>query len=272
LSCWGAARNDDAQQRDRLGAALSYRDWCYRFYGKAVTAILPNGLLNAQYAYAETLSRRMPSGSNWLDLGCGHSFFGHWMVEENRSAVGRASRTIGLDLDSVSLKQHQLLDHRLIGDCGSIPFAPGTFDIVTANMVVEHLASPAQVLAEVRRVLRPGGQFVYHTPNVRNFKLKLVSLLPQTLKNLLARLLEGRAEEDVYPTHYRMNTPEAVRSLAAQAGFQVEEFVTVEDTASTIVLGPIAAIELLIIRMMLSDRFANCRSNLIVSLRNPAPG
>ncbi len=248
---------------------MSYRSLCRSFYGKAVEAIFPGGLRNAQYSFHNLLLNRMPVRPAWLDLGCGHAFFGDWMTQESETAAALAAGIVGIDLDFASLRKHSRLDHRVIGDGGALPFAPESFDLVTANMVVEHLADPARVLAEVWKVLRPGGRFVYHTPNLRNFKVRLLPVMPDRLKRLLARLLEGRAGEDVYPTFYRMNTPSAAREFAGGQGFVVEELHLVEDSASTIMLGPVVLLELLITRVLLAEGLADYRSNLVVSLRKP---
>jgi ubiquinone/menaquinone biosynthesis C-methylase UbiE len=191
------------------------------------------------------------------------------MNDEADRVAGMAGQIVGIDLDHASLIQHQRVHHALLADGGRLPFASGSFDLVTANMVVEHLSDPAGVLREVRRVLRPGGRFIYHTPNLRNFKLRIVSVLPQPAKNWLAMFLEGRAEEDVYPTHYRMNTPGAARRHAAESGFDLEDLVLVEDSASAQMLGPVVVIELLVTKLLRAARFTELRSNLVVALRKP---
>jgi SAM-dependent methyltransferase len=53
----------------------------------------------------------------------------------------------------------------LRGDALSLPFADGTVDAVVMLDIVEHLADPAAVLAEARRVLRPGGALVVSVPH-----------------------------------------------------------------------------------------------------------
>lgn len=49
-------------------------------------------------------------------------------------------------------------------DLQHLPFAEGTFDLVIGNHVLEHVADVSQALAEVRRVLVPGGRFICQTP------------------------------------------------------------------------------------------------------------
>jgi SAM-dependent methyltransferase len=58
-----------------------------------------------------------------------------------------------------------------------LPFAAATFDLVYSRQVLEHVRDPAAHLAEVRRVLRPGGAFIgstsqlepYHSRSLWNY-------------------------------------------------------------------------------------------------------
>lgn len=52
-------------------------------------------------------------------------------------------------------------------DLESLPFADASFDYVICNHVLEHVHSVARALAEVARVLRPGGRFICQTPYAR---------------------------------------------------------------------------------------------------------
>ncbi|MCF8881061.1 class I SAM-dependent methyltransferase, partial [Hyphobacterium sp. SN044] len=89
-----------------------------------------------------------------------------------------------------------------------LPFADESFDLVVCLWVLEHLRSPENVLREVRRVLRPGGHFVFLTPNLRNPLLafnRLGRALPRLQRRLVPRLY-GRVEADTFPIQYRANT------------------------------------------------------------------
>ena len=66
---------------------------------------------------------------------------------------------------------------------------------------IEHLRDPRRVVADVRRVLRPGGTFVASVPNAYRLKNR-------------ARFLLGRKPEDD-PTHLQMFAPADVRALLA---------------------------------------------------------
>lgn len=71
---------------------------------------------------------------------------------------GPTTSLISLDIDP----QLRSIDVR--ADAHQLPLAPQVFDTVLAIEVIEHLADPSLCLAEVRRVLRPGGILVASVP------------------------------------------------------------------------------------------------------------
>lgn len=88
-----------------------------------------------------------------LDLGSADGPSAQWFREAS-------ARTVCLDIDPRGLDQ--------AGVCGSalaLPFPDATFDAVAAFDVIEHCEPEAEALAEVRRVLRPGGTFVMSVPS-----------------------------------------------------------------------------------------------------------
>lgn len=237
-----------------------------RFYWRLEKIFYPQ-LRYSQYHYYEALRRNIPNSCDWLDLGCGHQMFASWMTGEERELAARSKRLVGIDLDSEGLRKNQTVHLRILGNLEMLPFPDGSFGAVTANMVVEHLAQPEKVLAEVHRVLRPGGVFIFHTPNVRSFMIGIASKMPQKLKNFLAGLLEGRKEEDVFPTHYHMNTFASIRKHAGERDFKIQELESVSTSAVTALLGPFAIVELLYMRLLEAPSLAGLRSNLIAVLK-----
>src|SRR6185503_20661192 len=92
----------------------------------------------------------------------------------------------------------------------------------TANMVIEHVEAPAQLFAEISRILAPGGRVIIHTPNVHGYTTAITRLLPDRTLAPVARLVLGRRAEDVYPTFYRANSVMDLRKLAGSSGLAVE--------------------------------------------------
>jgi SAM-dependent methyltransferase len=95
-----------------------------------------------------------------LEVGCGA---GHLLA---RLPAGRA---VGVDLaESVLARTAVRLGGRAVlaqGDAGALPFAAGAFDRVYCSEVLEHLVDPRAAVAEIVRVLKPGGVAVLSVPN-----------------------------------------------------------------------------------------------------------
>lgn len=163
--------------------------------------------------------------SRVLDLGCGRG----GVVELFWGDVKLAA---GLDPDAPSLTEHRAPGLPVIQGVGeNIPFVDGSFDLIVCLWVLEHLKDPAATLREVRRVLQPGGHFVFLTPNLRN-PLMIVNRIGKALPSLqrkLTRRFYGRNEADTFPVQYRANTVEAIRAHAKSAGLEVYDVRVVPD-------------------------------------------
>lgn len=105
-----------------------------------------------------------------LDLGCGT---GHSWTELT------PRETVGVDVEPASLVGQGRETHR--ADMRSLPFSPATFASAVSIQSVEHVPDPERVLAEIVRVLAPGGRAIFVTPN---------------------RLTFGRPDEIIDPYHY----------------------------------------------------------------------
>jgi SAM-dependent methyltransferase len=207
-----------------------------------------------------------------MDLGCGHQVFADWMNAEQTQVLSACRKAFGVDLDWTGLKAHPGISNRIFADLTQLPVQANSMEVVSANMVAEHLKEPGDVLREVHRILKPGGLFVFHTPNFLGLNTQIAARVPETVKKTLIRLLENRKEEDVFPTHYRINTRADIQELAGQTGFAVEDITMVSSSAATIMLGPVAWAELLYIRALQAEKRANYRSNIVAVLRKTLNG
>jgi ubiquinone/menaquinone biosynthesis C-methylase UbiE len=246
---------------------MGMRSALFRFYWKLEALITPD-LRYSQIHYLNTLREIVSEQCRWLDLGCGHQMFASWMIAEEKELCGRANRLVGIDLDFEGMKKHQSIRDRVFGNLEQLPFPAASFDVVTANMVIEHLGDPASVLEEIHRVLAPGGCFVFHTPNVRNPILRTASVIPSALKRGVVRILDGRKEEDVFETFYRLNSDHTIPAVAGEHGFAVQKLNLVSSSAITAVLGPLSIFELLMIRLLDLPKLQCFRSNIVAVLRN----
>jgi SAM-dependent methyltransferase len=245
----------------------------YLLYSKLQQMLVP-GLRNSQWVYKESLQSHVSPAVCWLDLGCGHQLLPEWMPfwEREQSTMLQQPRiVVGIDADYHGLCKHAGLKRKVVGDIQRLPFRDASFDLVTANVVVEHVSNPAALLEEVYRVLKPAGRFLFHTPNFWSYGTLLAAIIPNRLKIRLAGLLLARREEDIFPTFYRMNTLRALNTLAQRYGFVISQLKLTESSAQTIMLGPVVALELLLIRALRAGVLEKFRTNIIaVFQKRPA--
>ena len=227
------------------------------------------GLRFAQSEFEDRLFASVAEGCSWLDLGCGRALLPEWRGDRERELVRRPATLVGLDPELDALRRHAGIRLRVCGNGMSLPFAGETFDLVTANMVVEHLAEPDDQFREVARVLRPGGRFVFHTPNATGYPTLMARMVPDPVRALGARIVERRGEQDRFRTFYRANSPDVIHDIAAASGFVVERMDFLRSSAMFPLVPPLAAVELLLLRALARPGLSWLRPNLIVVLRKP---
>jgi ubiquinone/menaquinone biosynthesis C-methylase UbiE len=96
-----------------------------------------------------------------LDLGCGPG------ADLPGYAGAGAGQELGIDVDAAALRRCPVRPGIAVqhADVHHLPVAGGSVDGAHTDRVVQHLADPAAVLAETRRVLRPGGRAVFAEPD-----------------------------------------------------------------------------------------------------------
>jgi 2-polyprenyl-3-methyl-5-hydroxy-6-metoxy-1,4-benzoquinol methylase len=156
------------------------------------------------------LARRLPP-ARVLELGCAHGGYvallgwagftatgtemSPWVVEFSR-------QTFGIDA--------------LAGPIETQPFAPGSFDVIVLNDVLEHLPTPAATLAHCARLLAPDGFFVIQTPE---YKEHLTHGDLVANQDIFLRHMDGNNDEHLYLYSRRSAT-----EFFTRLGFSALEF------------------------------------------------
>lgn len=136
------AFNDKKLELDRL------KEQATSFWQQEKAVLVAHGIQNCQ---------------NILDLACGPG-----VVTRKIKSLVPDSHVTGVDLNE-SLLQVAICDSQQdglesptfrIADCTSLPFETSSFDFVYARFLFQHLSNPVTAVAEIRRVLNPGGRVV----------------------------------------------------------------------------------------------------------------
>src|SRR5262249_27752719 len=131
----------------------------------------------SQLAYAALLKQLVTTSTYWLDAGCGHQILELRLHPYEQALVNRAALAVGCDAVESSVRRHRSLRNRALCHLARLPFRDHSFNLVTMNMVVEHLERPGDVMAELARVVVPNGLVVIHTPNAVAYQAYLTRLV-----------------------------------------------------------------------------------------------
>lgn len=172
--------------------------------------------------YTGWMHRLVHNETRLLDAGCGPG----GLVKDY---VGIAAQVVGVDRYASTFQEPAEIHTLVESDLDTLPFPDAHFDVVTCSWVLEHLREPKRVFAEVSRVLKPGGHFLFITPNKRNYVVWLRQMMPNNLGRRATRAIYARNEDFINPTYYRANTFNTIDRLLTDAGLRCERFEHVGD-------------------------------------------
>jgi SAM-dependent methyltransferase len=150
--------------------------------------VLPHRLLFGSLfaGIARYIAGVAPTGAKVLEVGCGPGRLAILLAREHGLDV------TGLDLDPAMIERARANAERsadggrtpsfIVGDVGSLAFPDGSFDLVVSTLSMHHWADPPAGLAEIARVLRPGGRALVW--DFRAGRVPLHGRLPDPVEHL----------------------------------------------------------------------------------------
>ncbi|OXM70450.1 methyltransferase domain-containing protein [Amycolatopsis vastitatis] len=138
-------------------------------YGRDAVSMMAARTAAERATFAQPLFR---PGSWVVDLGCGPGSITLGLAAESRVA--------GIDLDAGQVALARAAARRagrstvdfLVASAYDLPFADESVDVAFSHALFEHLSRPAEALAELRRVLRPGGRLALSTSDWSKARLR----------------------------------------------------------------------------------------------------
>lgn len=135
------------------------------------------------------MAHGLPPGRG-LDLGCGDGLLTMIVLEETGPR-----EIVGVDPDPAETAQARELGiYAAVHTCGGsdVPEPDASFDWVLSNSVLEHIGTIEPVLAEVARLLRPGGEFIFTVPGPGFHACLRGPLLPGSSRDAYLQHLDQR--------------------------------------------------------------------------------
>lgn len=160
-----------------------------------------HGNLQANLTFLDDLPLLTP-GTRVLEIGCGVGTIVHRLTAQGCCAVGVDIAPSALEYGR---QKYPGVDLH-VGPAEQLPFAHDSFDVVLSFDLLEHVGKVNRHLAEVRRILRAGGHYLFQTPN------KLSNMIFETCKT---RSFRWRRY------HPSLQSPRQLRRLMARHQFQI---------------------------------------------------
>ena len=154
-------------------------------------------------------TRGLPPDAHIVDIGCGDGFHLDLLKQFGRPGW----RLQGVDLDTRAVaraRQRGLAVH--LGDLAGSPIEPSSVDLALCIQTIEHVADPPRLLAEIGRVLRPGGRVLIVTDNTGSLDFAMAK----------SRHWGGYH----FPRHWNLFHRSSLRELARKTGLEVVELTT----------------------------------------------
>lgn len=146
--------------------------------------------------------------ARWLDVGCGTGALAATILRR-----GPTARVTGIDPSEgfVEHARSRVAGEFVVGDACALPFADDEFDVAVSGLVLNFVPEPEQAVAEMARVVRPGGTVAVYVWDYAEGM------------ELLRRFWDAAAEVDpaaaeLDEARFTLCRPERLRELLAAAG------------------------------------------------------
>lgn len=192
----------------------THRNWTGE---RLETGIFTETTIEHLHRYA--LAMELLKGKKVLDIACGEGYGANLL-----SSV--AASVTGVDIDPAVISRATNTYRSpnlefLTGSATELPVPADTYEAVVSFETLEHISQHEKMLAEIKRVLKPGGLLLISTPDKKNYSDRTGYKNPFHLKELYAEEFTALLEK--YFSHIRMMNQQialsSVISAATNSGF-----------------------------------------------------
>lgn len=128
------------------------------------------GQIELEHLHRYLIARRLVRGKSVLDIASGEGYGSVLLAAQAASVIGVDISREAVDHARVRYAAVSNLRF-LVGDCADIPLKAASVDVVVSFETIEHHARHEEMLAEIKRVLRPDGLLVISSPDRYNYSL-----------------------------------------------------------------------------------------------------
>ncbi len=173
--------------------------------------------------YHDLISKAVEPGMTVLDVGCGRGAIAPYSWHQHTNI-----KLWGIDPDPTAAENPHLESFTLLTDDPNWQIPSGTVDLAICRYVLEHVEDPTAFFRNLSRVLKPGGKFIFLTPNRWHPAMIASHWMPYGLKQRILALTKRADPHDVFPTCYLLNSARTVKQAAQRCGLDIVDLQTRE--------------------------------------------
>lgn len=159
----------------------------------------------------EFILNQIGRGKRVLDVGCLGGKISQLIMEQNNEVWG-----VEVNPNAAKVAESRGIRVKVANVEDGLPFNSRFFDVVNAGEIVEHLYDTKNFFAECYRVLKPGGAFLFTTPNLNSLENRIRVATGGYLT------MVGAYPEDHFGDHIRVFNLAKIQELCRQTGLEID--------------------------------------------------
>lgn len=158
---------------------------------------------------------RVTAARSVLDVGCGAGLVLAALREPGRRVCG-----VEMSAEAVRSLEERGMEGRAVDlEADRLPFGDGEFDVVLCYDVIEHVFAPGRLLAEIRRVVRPGGAVFLCVPNTLNLFNRMIFLSGRFVDIMDT----SHHTDELFSNHIRLFSKGLFERFVVASGLTIDE-------------------------------------------------